>query len=75
MLEGQLERIDLEETAALFLGSSRCDSNTERNAVLSDIDTALADYGAPYSLKYIKTTLFNKRYRCTSRKELPNAQF
>jgi hypothetical protein len=29
--------------------SSRCDSNEERNSVLSDIDTALADYGAPYS--------------------------
>jgi hypothetical protein len=74
VLEGQLERIDLEETAALFLGSSRCDGNTERNAVLSDIDTALADYGAPYSLKYIKTTPFNKHCRCISRKESSNAQ-
>ena len=45
MLEKQLERIDLEETAVLFLGSSRCDSNMKRKSILSDIDTALADYG------------------------------
>ncbi|KAA6413164.1 MAG: hypothetical protein FRX48_02908 [Lasallia pustulata] len=46
LLEKQLERIDLEETAVLFLGSSRCDSNMKRKSILSDIDTALADYDA-----------------------------
>lgn len=45
ILEKQLERIDREETAALFLGSSRCDKNTERSSVLSNIDAALAEYG------------------------------
>ena len=45
MLEEQLERIDSVERAALFLGSSRDDTNDERRAVLSDIDAALADYG------------------------------
>jgi hypothetical protein len=47
-LENQLEKIDREETAALFLGSSRRDGNRDRNSVLSDIDTALADYGAAH---------------------------
>ncbi|PMD51350.1 uncharacterized protein K444DRAFT_707604, partial [Hyaloscypha bicolor E] len=45
MLERQLAEIDTEETTALFLGSSRCDNNVQRTAVLSDIDVALADYG------------------------------
>jgi hypothetical protein len=46
MLEEQLERIDSVERAALFLGSSRDDTNDERRTVLSGIDAALADYGA-----------------------------
>jgi hypothetical protein len=47
VLEKQLEKIDREETAILFLGSSRSDSNEKRNSVLSEIDTVLADYGVP----------------------------
>lgn len=43
ILEKQLKRIDREETAVLFLGSSRCDNNTERGPVLLNIDAALAD--------------------------------
>lgn len=46
LLEKQLEKIDQEETAILFLGKSRCDSNNERIQVLSQIDSALADYDA-----------------------------
>jgi hypothetical protein len=45
VLEKKLEKTDREETAILFLGCSRRDSNEERNSVLSEIDTALADYG------------------------------
>jgi hypothetical protein len=53
MLERQLAEIDTEETTALFLGSSRCDNNVQRTAVLSDIDVALADYGKLFSNKSI----------------------
>ena len=45
MLEKQLEKIDQEETAILFLGSSRSDTNGKRISVLSEIENALADYG------------------------------
>ena len=45
LLEKELERLDKEEIAPLFLGSIRFDRNKERLQVLSDIDTALADYG------------------------------
>ncbi|MCJ1236843.1 hypothetical protein MMC14_004825 [Varicellaria rhodocarpa] len=44
LLEKELERIDEEEIAPLFLGSVRFDRNIERQKVLSDIDDALADY-------------------------------
>jgi hypothetical protein len=54
LLEKQLERIDREETAVLFLGSSRDDSNDERNSVLSEIDTALANYGPLCSLESLR---------------------
>jgi hypothetical protein len=57
ILEKQLERIDREETAVLFLGSSRCDNNKERSSVLSDIDAALAEYGVPDSLEYCKAAV------------------
>jgi hypothetical protein len=52
MLEQQLEKIDREETAILFLRSSQSDSNTNRNSVLSEIDTVLADYGVPHFLRF-----------------------
>lgn len=45
ILEKQAERIDREETAALFLGSSWCDKNTKRSSVLSNLDAALAESG------------------------------
>ena len=45
LLEKELERLDREEVADLFLGSNRLDGNTERQRVLCDVDTALADYG------------------------------
>jgi hypothetical protein len=45
LLEKQLQKIDREEVAILSLGSSRRDSNSERNSILSQIDKALADYG------------------------------
>ncbi|KAL2011080.1 hypothetical protein VTN00DRAFT_3798 [Thermoascus crustaceus] len=44
ILEKRLDAIDREENAPLFLGSSRRDRNAERQAVLSEIDPALADY-------------------------------
>lgn len=46
ILEERLERIDKEERAALFLGSSRDDRNEERASVLAQTDQALADYDA-----------------------------
>lgn len=45
MLEEQLEKIDENERAPLFLGSRRDDRNLERSSTLSKIDHALADYG------------------------------
>jgi hypothetical protein len=45
LLEKQLQKIDREEVSLLSLGSSRRDSNSERNSVLSQVDEALADYG------------------------------
>jgi hypothetical protein len=54
LLEQRLEKIDREETAVLFLGSSRDDSNNERNSVLSEIDTALANYGPLCSLESLR---------------------
>ncbi|KAE9378767.1 hypothetical protein N431DRAFT_499509 [Stipitochalara longipes BDJ] len=46
LLEKQLNKIDDEENTLLSLGSIRFDRNAERNLILSDIDTALADYDA-----------------------------
>ena len=45
MLEQRLEQIDQQETSLLFLGKSRCDKNTDRTSLLSDIESCLADYG------------------------------
>ena len=44
-LERQLEKVDAEETAVLFLGCHRRDGNKQRESLISEIDTALADYG------------------------------
>jgi hypothetical protein len=64
MLEKELETIDQKdsEDAPLFLGKSRCDGNSERIRVLSEIDTALADYGL-----YI---LFVRLYRTVITKDI-----
>ncbi|KAJ5335662.1 uncharacterized protein N7506_005598 [Penicillium brevicompactum] len=45
ILEEKLEEVDYLEAAPLYLGKSRSDRNTERISLLSEIDTALADYG------------------------------
>jgi len=45
LLEQQLEKIDRNEANVLFLGSCRRDTNSERQATLREMDTALADYG------------------------------
>jgi hypothetical protein len=45
LLEKQLQKIDREEISLLSLGSSRRDSNSERNSILTQIDKALAEYG------------------------------
>ncbi|KAL9124339.1 MAG: hypothetical protein Q9217_006322 [Psora testacea] len=46
LLEEQLETLDQNENTPLRLGSCRSDDNNERNTVLSEIDSALADYDA-----------------------------
>lgn len=46
LLEMRLDEIDRSETALLRLGSCRSDDNSERQSVLSKIDSALADYGS-----------------------------
>jgi hypothetical protein len=48
-LEKILNRIDEEEIAPLFLACSRRDKNTARQAVLSEIQEALATYGMSIS--------------------------
>ena len=45
LLEAQLDRVDVEETSPLFLGSHRRNKNPDRASLLSEIDVALADYG------------------------------
>lgn len=45
ILEQKLEQIDQEETSPLFLGKSRCDKNTDRITLLSEIESCLTDYG------------------------------
>ncbi|ETS81128.1 hypothetical protein PFICI_06130 [Pestalotiopsis fici W106-1] len=44
VLEQTLEQIDQDEVSPLFLGKSRCDRNTDRIALLAEIDSCLADY-------------------------------
>lgn len=65
-LEQRLDRIDLSETAPLFLGSSRDDRNAERAATLSELDKALEDYGTikffPLNIK--KHVSFFSRWFC-----------
>ena len=50
LLEKKLDRIDREETAPLFLACSRRDGNAARQAVLSQIQEALAAYGTSSSV-------------------------
>ena len=44
-LEAQLDQIDQNEKLPLYLGKSRGDTNPERKSVMSQIESALADYG------------------------------
>ena len=45
ILEAELDRIDEDESNALFLASTRRDSNTDRSRVLRDLESALEAYG------------------------------
>jgi hypothetical protein len=45
MLEQKLDQLDQQETSPLFLGKSRCDGNTDRISLLSEVELCLADYG------------------------------
>lgn len=45
LLEKRLDAIDREETSPLFLGCRRKDRNAEREAVISEIEDAMAGYG------------------------------
>ena len=49
-LEDELNRIDKEEKAELFLGNARRDQNEQRKEVLQRLDEALTDYGASVHL-------------------------
>ena len=44
-LEAELEKVDKEEPKALFHGSRRRDTNPERQALLTALDVAMAEYG------------------------------
>jgi hypothetical protein len=44
-LEARLDEVDDMERRPLFFGASRCDRNPERAALLSEIESQLADYG------------------------------
>ncbi|KAL2687961.1 hypothetical protein Neosp_005531 [[Neocosmospora] mangrovei] len=55
ILEKKLSKIDHDEPSPLFLASSRLDRSTERAAVLSEINDALASYGA-LSTNLVKST-------------------
>ncbi|EXA33850.1 hypothetical protein NW761_014338 [Fusarium oxysporum] len=44
ILESELDQIDQQEKAPIFLGKSRIDRNAERLSVLSRIESALVDY-------------------------------
>ncbi|KAK5651860.1 hypothetical protein OQA88_11629 [Cercophora sp. LCS_1] len=46
LLEERLDAIDGQEPCPLFLGCRRMDRNTEREAVISEIENALAEYDA-----------------------------
>ena len=45
LLEKQLDQVDSEETALIRLGSCRNDDNKRRIKILSQVDSALLDYG------------------------------
>ncbi|KAL2156764.1 hypothetical protein VTH82DRAFT_1510 [Thermothelomyces myriococcoides] len=44
VLEARLEEVDQRERCPLFLGMSRCDTNSERAALLSEIESKLKEY-------------------------------
>ena len=61
LLETQLENIDSQEKNTLFFGASRVNRNMKRNAVLSEIDVALADYGKSFRPKRSINSLTSKK--------------
>ncbi|KAH7089886.1 hypothetical protein FB567DRAFT_312317 [Paraphoma chrysanthemicola] len=63
VLEQQLQEIDKQEQAPLFLGSSRDDTNAERSKTLVDLDKALTDYDnfIERSTRAINSELANPR--------------
>ncbi|CEN59790.1 hypothetical protein ASPCAL02234 [Aspergillus calidoustus] len=69
----KLESIDQEEKAVLFLGASRRDKNVERQAVIADIDIALADYGMLMAARVASMMLIVAR--CVSSKKCTDPPF
>jgi len=51
VMEKRLEKFDRDEDIQLRLGSCQEDDNPERQLVLAEIDTALADYGMQRGLR------------------------
>ena len=45
ILESNLNHLDENESCEIFLTSSRDDANCNRQQLLADLDSALADYG------------------------------
>ena len=45
ILENKLKHLDENEACEIFLTSSRDDANRNRQQLLADLDSALADYG------------------------------
>lgn len=62
ILEEKLNKIDSEESSALFLGNSRRDTNLERKNVLLEIDRALEKYGKipPFIVPLQQSSYFDK---------------
>ena len=46
ILEQRLETLDEQEISTLNLASNRLDGNTERQAILDEIETVLQEYGS-----------------------------
>jgi len=71
-LELRLQKVNQEETQPLHLGSCRRDKNPERQLILSEIDSALADYGKPWSLPIQISLTEVTGIRCADREKWSN---